>query len=583
MLLDHDGIIQYVNRTTRDLSKQQVLGQSIFNYVADEDQESKLKNCFKTVTETKSTQLIENRSVHPDGHYVYWESRVSPIIEANSVNGFVLFTNNISKRKSTELEQHAVFSLSDDFLCILKYDGYFARVNPAFVSKLGYSEEEFLTRPFLDFIHPDDKKKSESAFKSITPEQSHLPPFENHYLAKDGNTITISWSGIIDSEGQRIIGIGRDITEHRALEQQLGHAQKMDAIGQLAGGVAHDFNNLLMAITANAELGMMSDNLTEINRRLKDIESAAVRAAELTNKLLTFSRNQPLVKKPLDPNQLITSFIKLLKRVIPENIEIIFNPTADIPLISGDRAQLEQVIMNLCVNARDAIASSGSIIISTESSTSTENGDRVLIRVRDTGCGIEASIQEQIFNPFFTTKEEGHGTGLGLSTVYGIVKEHAGSIKIESTNDHGTSMCLSLPVDGNTKVSTDAKNNSLPFGGNETILLAEDEELVSKATANTLEKAGYTVIKASNGIEAVNICKDNPEIDLVFMDVVMPKMGGPDAAKAIRQFREDLPILFASGYSPDSHFIAEERYPILNKPYRSDELLTNVRTILDND
>lgn len=585
-VLDTEGVIQFVNRTTEGLTKEQVLGQCIFDYLPDKAEADKLKACFTSVIRTKRPQRVEINVARENGVTILWETRASPIIESEAVTGLVLFTNDITERRATEFQQQTVFDLSEEFWCILKFDGYLARVNPAFTLKLGYTEEELLKIPLIELLHPDDRERTLKAFAQSKTNDGQPAGIENRYLAKDGSEISIRWDGRLDADAQRFIAVGKDVTENRSLEQQLGHAQKMDAIGHLAGGVAHDFNNLLMAITANSELGMMSENLDEIKKRLTDIESAARRAAELTQKLLTFSRDQPSHKKPLELNKLIQNFMKLLERVIPENVELVFTADPSIDQVVGDPVQLEQVIMNLCVNARDSIVGAGTIWITTSHQIGVDNnakGERLCLRVADSGTGIPRTLLDKIFNPFFTTKQEGKGTGLGLSTAYGIVKNHNGVIEVEKTGISGTTMLVTLPTEELKTNSTADEQYSIPIGGNETILLAEDEELVASSTTNTLEKAGYTVLLATNGEEALRICGEREDIDLLFLDVVMPKLDGPDAASAIRLTRPDLPIIFASGYSPDNHRELIEQYLIINKPYRSTELLSSIRGVLDQN
>ncbi len=587
LVLDLDGMVLFVNRTTENLTKDEVLGRPFFNFAANQEEIDKLKSCFEQVAKTRKTQLLESKVLSKQGELSYWESRVSPTLEADQVTGFIVFTNNVTTRKAASMEQQAIFDLSADFLCVLNFEGFYSKVNPAFIHKLGYSEEELLTTPYIELIHPDDRQMTKDAFIRVTKDSYRLPPFENRYIGKQGNVVSIEWHGSLDIEAKRMIGVGRDVTADRELEQQLRQAQKMEAIGQLAGGIAHDFNNLLMAISANAEIGLISTNLSDIKGRLKDIESASARAAALTNKLLTFSRNQPLQKKPLDLNHLVQNFLRLLERVLPASITLRFSPQIGLPPIAGDKSQLEQVLMNLCVNARDAMPDGGTINISTSSlSTELESDNQpvnqVYLNVTDSGGGIADGVKEKIYNPFFTTKPEGQGTGLGLSMAYGIMQKHEGSIRILHTGDTGTKMQISFPALKKVSSPQNLQNQALPFGGSETILVAEDEALVAKITKETLEKAGYTVILAGNGIEAVEFCAVNKSIELVFMDVMMPEMGGPEAAKLIKQQNPTTPILFASGYAADSHQAIQDDYILLNKPYRGDELLNTIRSLLDD-
>lgn len=582
MVLDINGSIQFVNRTAGNRQKGSVLGQSVFEGLANQEEIAKLKDCLNQIKQLKTTLLLEQKASSPEGITCYWETRVSPILNADEVTGFVLFSNDITIEKAAQMEQQAIFDLSTDFLCILKFDGFFSRVNPAFIDKLGYTEQELLSIPLRDLLHPDDRDKTLVAFSQMTSLGIGESPIENRYIGKNGNIVSIEWRGSIDTEANRIIGVGRDVSASRELEDQLRQAQKMEAIGLLAGGIAHDFNNLLMAISANAEMGMISSNLEDVKTRLRDIESASERAAQLTHKLLSLSRNQPLQKKPLDLNHLIQNFQRLLDRALPANMQFSFDPQVKLPQIAGDKLQLEQALMNLCINARDSMPEGGTICISTSHNINGDQSDTVNLDISDTGGGIADSVKDRIYIPFFTTKPDVQGTGLGLSMVYGIMKKHGGNVSILNTNTSGTTMRLSFPALKRVCTPDNSKSQCLPFGGSETILVAEDERLVAKITKETLEKAGYTVLLATNGAEAVETFSTNKSIQLVFMDVIMPEMGGPEAASIIKQTNPDIPILFASGYAPDPQKHMPTDYIVLNKPYRGDELLSTIRNLLDN-
>lgn len=580
ILVDREGLIQYVNRVTKSLSKEEVLGQPIFRYATDQIEIDKIKACFKEVLELKESRIMESKAITLSGSNSYWETRVSPILKEKSVTGFILFANNITDRKAAEKEQHAIFNGSEDFLCILKFDGYFSRVNPAFLTKLGYTEPELLSIAYLDLIHPDDKPKSIAAFGNARTKDHRFSPFENRHVARDGSTLTIQWSVTADFEGKRLIAVGRDITKTRELEKQLAQAQKLDAIGQLAGGVAHDFNNSLMAISANAELGLISDDVPELKRRFTDIQAASAKAALLANKLLTFSRNQAVSTKTLDVNVFVESVTRKLKKTTPHSITVKLQLATGNILTKANHAQLEQVLANVYNNSIDAMPNGGMITISTKLESTGKNTE-IVLEVEDSGTGIASELLSKVFDPFFSTKKDGHGTGLGLATAYGVVKKHEGEIRITQTSPAGTKIQIRLPAVKKLTQADNSKNEALQFGGSETILLVEDDILVANVATATLNKSGYTVLQASNGLEAIQLCKDHPSIQLIFMDVVMPEMGGPEAAEIIREMRPTTPILFASGYSPDNDQNTLNEYPILNKPYRSDVLLNTVREMLE--
>ncbi|MFQ5795878.1 MAG: response regulator [Candidatus Bipolaricaulia bacterium] len=394
----------------------------------------------------------------------------------------------------------------------------------------------------------------------------------------------------------------REITERKQaelekveLEAQLRQAQKMEAIGQLAGGVAHDFNNLLQAILGYTQLAM--DGFSPEEKRYKDLEQvhkAAKRATALTRQLLAFGRRQVLQPVDLDLNQVIADLVKMLHRVIGEHIELNVIPGYDLDTVHVDPGQIEQMLVNLCINARDAMPNGGKLIIETENvlinSAYLEThpwakpGRHILLTLTDTGDGMPPEILEHIFEPFFTTKEEGEGTGLGLSMVYGIVKQHNGYIDVYSKPRQGTTFKIYLPA-VECPAETGGENIAvLPSGGLETILIAEDEEIVRDLTVRVLEQAGYAVLTVTDGEEAVNVFEANADtIALALLDVVMPKRSGREVYDRIRVIKPEVRVLFSSGYSahirPD--FVLEGGLQLIQKPYSSDELLRKVREILD--
>ncbi len=585
-LIDTDYRIQFINKTSSSVEKADVLGKCLVDFLSA-PQRDKLVSALEQVKANGESCYFESHEVNRDGKLKHWESRVGPIIKDDELGGYVIFSNDVTEQKKAHLERDAIFNLSSDMLCVVGFDGYFTSFNPAFCKTLGYSEEYLLNTRLIDLVHPDDREKSAVAL-GTTLTAGELPgTFENRYITSDDKVVTVQWSGTVDLEGRRIIGIGRDITETRALEQQLIQSQKMEAVGQLAGGVAHDFNNLLMAIMANAELAGMIDDLPDIRKRLKDIEAASARAAELTNKLLAFSRKQPADRKPLDLNKLIEKFHSLLTRVMPENIEVKCDLDEAIPKIVADRAQLEQALMMLCTNSRDAMPEGGTITLSTHSLAPRDLGgvqplfEQVQLKVSDSGCGITPEQMDHIFEPFYTTKERMASTGLGLSTVYGIIKQHEGNVRAESTPAEGTTFIITLPGARGQSVPADPQRDVV--GGSETILVAEDERLVSEAAVRMLKNAGYQVMSVSNGADAIAACHEQADIDLVFLDVVMPEMNGPEAAAKIRELKPEIPIIFASGYADRADAIDDslQSVAVLNKPYKRDALLQNIRSLLD--
>jgi signal transduction histidine kinase/sensor domain CHASE-containing protein/CheY-like chemotaxis protein len=383
---------------------------------------------------------------------------------------------------------------------------------------------------------------------------------------------------------------------HEELEDQLRHSQKMEAIGLLAGGVAHDFNNLLQAILGHADLALSDRENDELVRSsLEQVLKGGERAAELTAQLLAFSRQQVLSPVALDLNDVIARLLKLIQRGIGEDIDLEFNPGYKLGVVNADPGQMEQVLMNLCVNARDAMPEGGRIVIETRNTAGdceccATNDEclpdpHVQLSISDAGQGMTEMVRQQIFEPFFTTKEVGQGTGLGLATVYGIVTQHGGCIGVESEPDRGTTFRICLPqVDAEVDAIRSIPTGPV-VGGRETVLIAEDEEMVRAYAVRVLEAAGYTVIQAADGAEALELfSRHRDDIDLCLFDVVMPKMNGRELFEKIREFRPGALVLFSSGYNQDAihtRFIRHEEMELLRKPYKRVELLRRVRQTLD--
>ncbi|MCD6118538.1 response regulator, partial [bacterium] len=389
---------------------------------------------------------------------------------------------------------------------------------------------------------------------------------------------------------------GRDITDRRELEEKLRHAEKLEAIGQLAGGIAHDFNNIMTGIFGYCDL--LEGELVRKSRAseyVREITDAAERAADLTSKLLAFSRKQVIEAIDLNINDAIEKAVGLLKRVLGEHIELDVIPGHNLGTVFADPSQISQIIMNLAVNARDAMLEGGKLTIETENVAINgaycethpwaKPGRYVLLSVADTGCGIPPDVLKHVFEPFFTTKDVDKGTGLGLATVYGIIKQHEGMVNIYSEVGKGTSVKIYLPIVERKAAEIGTKVEKKVLGGEETILLVEDDETVRQMTSRLLENAGYTIILATNGIEAVNIFrKKGDSIDLVLTDMMMPKMSGDEVCEKVRNIRENIKCIISSGYSIQSLPSAlkgQSGIPILTKPFSPDALLRSVREVLD--
>lgn len=489
-------------------------------------------------------------------------------------------------------------------------------LNESMQTVFGYAFDEIGDRYELwrNGIHPHDSEAIQQSIHQFLDGDEEIWTGEYRYARADGEYATVVDRRILvrDDGGKplRMLGSIRDISERKQAEQslleseaRLRQSQKMEAIGTLTGGVAHDFNNLLTAILGNSQLALRDLSESDpLRRRLLEIECAGNRAAVLTRQLLAFSRRQHLERKVINLNDSIGDLTKLLRRIIGEDIEVAVRCSGDLATVFADVAQIEQVVMNLAVNARDAMPSGGKLMIETSNVVLDANycrqypyvqpGRYVQIRVSDDGCGMDAATKARIFEPFFTTKEIGKGTGLGLSMAYGIVKQHDGHINVYSEIDYGTSFKVYLPV---AEEISEAESSSVTptsaYGGSETILVAEDEEALRAVAKDVLEASGYTVLLAKNGEEAVKIYQENRErIDLLLLDVVMPRMGGAEVFEQIRQLGGDLPVIFMTGYSSETVqnrfvkqyelFVGSET-TIVQKPYSVELIERKIREVLN--
>jgi two-component system, cell cycle sensor histidine kinase and response regulator CckA len=498
-----------------------------------------------------------------------------------------------SEARYRSLVQSSVYGIYRSSL-----EGRFLDVNPALITMLGYesAEEVLLLDPETQvFAHAEEHNRLIEEFRRT----GRLDGIEVKWKRSDNNAITVRISGRAvsnaDEPAEVLEAIAEDVTDRRVLEDQLRQAQKMEAVGRLAGGVAHDFNNLLMVISGYAEVmlaGLEPDH--PLRDKAQAIQQASDRATTLTRQLLAFSRKQMQELKVVDVNTIVEDMERLLRPLIGENIELITRLTAEAGHTRADAGQLEQVLMNLVVNAKDAMPSGGQLTIQTQHIVVEEGhrrgptfirpGDYVLLSVSDTGMGMDKETQSRIFEPFFTTKEMGKGTGLGLSTVYGIVKQSNGYVLVHSEEGHGSTFHIYLPeVDGDTeKHSAQAAYGAL--GGSETVLLVEDEESVRGLVRDTLTGKGYQVLEAQNGESGLAVAsKHKGRIDLVVTDVVMPGLSGREMIKRLAETRPETKVLYLSGYSEDAitgEGKIEGGTAFLQKPFTLLHLARKVREVL---
>jgi two-component system cell cycle sensor histidine kinase/response regulator CckA len=477
-------------------------------------------------------------------------------------------------------------------------EGRFLDVNPALLKMLGYERESDLLSTFPPKDVFMDLQQAEQ-LKELGESQQSFEGLEFEWKRRDGSAIVVRLSGrpVVGREG-RVVSfevMAENVTERRALEEQLRHVQKMEAIGRLAGGVAHDFNNLLMVIIGYTEL--LRENLPKDGdqRGYADaVWNAGKKATLLTSQLLAFSRKQVMSPRILDLNAVLQEVDRMLPRLIGEDVQLGIVQAADLGRIKADPGQMEQVIMNLCVNARDAMPRGGRLTIETGNAKldadnarrigATNAGSYVLLSVTDTGTGMDQSTQSRIFEPFFTTKEKGKGTGLGLATVYGIVKQSGGYITVESELGRGARFEVYFPaVDHRADKDLAAPTPELPARGTETVLLVEDEDAVRSLVREVLRGRGYEVLEAQRSTEAIEICRAHRgAIDLLVTDVVLPQISGRALAQQLGKLRPAMKVLYISGYTDDKmlqHGIPGTAF--LQKPFSSDVLARTVRDMLD--
>ena len=463
----------------------------------------------------------------------------------------------------------------------------FSYVNPVVREITGYTAEEHYEDPDLGLrmVHPADRPILESLLRG---EYSSGCAVTLRYRHRDGNTIWLEHRAIParDDDGRlmAVEGIARDITERRALEEQLRQSQKMEAIGLLAGGVAHDFNNQLTIINGYSQLILVEDEPSaSIVDKVDQIMKAGDHAAVLTRQLLAFGRRQMLQPRVLDLNAIVESAMKMLRRVIGEHIELLAHLQSGLGLVKVDPAQVEQILMNLAVNSRDAMPQGGTFTIATR-----DAGSDVVLTVSDTGCGMDAATQSRIFEPFFTTKEPGRGTGLGLAIVYGAVKQSEGSIRLFSEPGKGAEFEITLPRANEAGAQPSVEDKKIGIRkGSETILVVEDDEGVRRLVCGTLRKSGYRVLHASDGQEAFEIYQESDlPIALILTDLVMPRMSGTALVEKLKEINRAVRVLFMSGYA--EHPVVAGNYrdsgiPFLQKPFSSENLLAAVREELDRE
>lgn len=548
------------------------------------------------------------------GEEVFFDISYSPVFEADgSIGGALCVVSETTKRVQAERDMLAdrtrLWTLARDPFLVSDQAGIWLAASPAWTEILGWSEEELIGRTSEWMEHPDDVARTHAEKRSLQAGATTYR-FENRFRAKDGSYRTFSWTAVPD--GGLIYCVARDVTEQRAhakalaeAEAALRQAQKMETLGQLTGGVAHDFNNLLQVVTGNLELvqrGLSAGSRADVERLRRAVDNAmagAQRAATLTQRLLAFSRRQPLAPEQVDPNRLVSRMSDLLSRTLGETIEVETIQTARAWPIEIDINQMENALLNLAVNARDAMPQGGKLTIEVANTHIDAHyaareedvlpGQYVLISLSDTGEGMDATTLSHAIEPFFTTKEVGRGTGLGLSMVYGFIKQSGGHIRVYSEVGQGTTIKMYLPRHyGAIAANHETSERPCPtiHQGNETILVCEDDDYVRAYAVDVLKELGYQVIEAGHGVAALEaLDRASPPIDLLFTDVVLPGgMNGEDIAREALARRPGLRVLFATGYARNAiihHGRLDPGVELLTKPFTYTDLAAKVREMLD--
>lgn len=590
LIIDLDSMtVIYANKNFFNLSgfnQEDVINKSFLNFIIVPN----LSDFFKEFNEIESGEKGLNFELVLKGQ----RNTIVPIhmycqrIPEIKNNYAICYIKNVTELRRLEVERnmlsHALRQVNEG-LGLFDLEGTIIFVNESFLDTFGYEREEVIGKNIGSFFSP---------FLGYEFQLNILPASlkggwngELKAVRKDGKEITVfmSTSTVKDEEGQPVVVVAvlSDITLRKQLEAQLRQSQKMEAIGQLAGGVAHDFNNLLTVIEGYIDLlkSKLNGN-SSVESYIKQMKKATERAVSLTRQLLTFSRRQVVQPKIIDVNKTIKELSKMLNRLIGEHIELITNFDPDLWRINVDPSQFEQIVLNLIVNARDAMPEGGELTIETEQIKLDKNyqrfhpdvkpGDYVLIKVSDTGVGMSEEVQQRIFEPFFTTKEKGKGTGLGLATVYGIIKQNNGHITVQSELGKGTTFSVYLPaIKAKTYQETDESVNTKLRGRGQQILVVEDEYLVRELICDTLRNLGYNVLEAANGEQALKVFEQHAnEIDLVLTDLIMPGMNGKKLADQLKREKPDVRLLFMTGYDDNAiskqGMIAED-IDYISKPF----------------
>ncbi len=546
----------------------------------------------------------ETHEVDAQGNIKYFLNNLFGIVENGVIVRIWGTQRDITPRKQMEealrasqAMYHSLVENLSQSIFLKDRDGRFVAVNKSFCEAVGRSADAILGQTDFDLYPNELAEKYRVGDRHVMETGKRVEQDEQNVISGKKRTVRVVKTPLCDGQGQvsGVLGIFWDVTEQYALEAQLRQSQKMEAVGQLAGGIAHDFNNLLTAILGNLALTLNELPEAHASRELlSSAERAATRAAELTRQLLGFSRRAMLKSEPTDCNRCLAETAQILSRTLDPRIVLDVKSEPGLWTVQGDAGQIGQVLLNLCINARDAMPDGGRLLLETQNLRLTSEcvalrpearaGEFVRLRISDTGHGMTPEVKARIFEPFFTTKEPGKGTGLGLAMVFGIVKQHQGWIDCYTEVGHGTRFDIYLP-----RSRQEARVAPIPapkqaIGGSETVLLVDDEPLICKLGKTILQRYGYRVLVAEDGLHALEVYQQaGSRIDLVLLDLTMPRLSGRDAFRRLREINPNVCVLFASGYSVDHAVEAQEEQGagFVGKPYRPEELARKVRAAID--
>jgi PAS domain S-box-containing protein len=616
---DWDGRFTLANQALGDIygvTADALLGRTDADYNRSAEEVEQYLEGDRAVMRDGSRKLVvEEPITHADGQTRWYHTRKVGLVPPDGGRPQVLgIATDITERQraqaalqESEAQFRAIFDASAIGTTMLDAGERVLRANTAFQRMVGLPDQALRGTPLGELVHPADRQAHGEMFRQLVAGEIAHYQREKRLVRADGGVIWVRLTGSLvqRTEGRDpfVIGMVEDVTERRHAEEalaesqrQLLHSQKMEAVGRLAGGIAHDFNNMLMAIGGHAELLRTEPEMPASCRwQADEIRKAADRAAGLTRQLLAFSRKQVMQPRPLSVNAVITDMEDMLRRLIGETIRLRTSLTPHVGVVRADPGQLEQVLMNLAVNARDAMPQGGTLAVQTDNVTLDAEyaalhdevvpGRYVMLAVADTGTGMDADVRQRIFEPFFTTKPQGQGTGLGLSTVYGIVAQSGGHVRVESEPGKGTVFLIYLPREDRPHETPAVAAPQPALGGRETLLLVEDDEVVRELLRMFLLRLGYRVLGAGSGDEALAAVQAHGSPpDLLLTDVVMPGMSGRELARAVRERWPGVAVIYMSGYTDDAieqHGVLDPGSEFIQKPVSPDLLAHRVRAVLD--